>query len=88
MQVKNLKKIWPQITNKFDWWLSNVLGRGHDEVCVGGGAIAYAEFWKGGAEILRIIKTKKKNYPLRISSFSYPKLSEHQKKSLHSDLDI
>ena len=39
-----------------------------------------------GAGNLRIMKTKRKISPLRISPFSFPKLVEDQKKGLHSDL--
>ena len=43
-------------------------------------------FKRGGARNLRIMKTKRKISPLRINSFSSPKLGEDQKKGLHSNL--
>ena len=42
--------------------------------------VAYAGFSKGGAGNLRIMKTKRKISPLRISLFFCPKLGEDQKK--------
>ena len=43
-------------------------------------ALAYAGFSKGEQENLRILKTKRKISPLKISPFSCPKLGENQKK--------
>ena len=50
--------------------------------------MAYAGFSKGGGGggNLRIMKTKRKISPLRISPFFGPKLGEDKKKGLRSDL--
>ena len=44
------------------------------------------DFRKGWPGNLRIMKTKRKIYPPRISPFFCPKLGEDQKKGLRSDL--
>ena len=50
--------------------------------------LAYAGFSKRGrgAENLRIMKIKRKHSPVRFSPIFDQKLSEDQKKGLHSDL--
>ena len=48
--------------------------------------VAYPGFSKGGARKFEIMKTKRKIFALRISSFSGLKLREDRKKSLHSKL--
>ena len=47
-------------------------------------SLAFAGFSKGGPENLRIIKTKQKISPLKISPFSCPKFGEDHKKRKRS----